>query len=78
MPTVLAKPEGRQLELSAPQLQVRLARGPHLLGCVCMAPCVECAHYCVPKTGGWHVNMPPENCGAAQYAAAHVFQTEVA
>ena len=53
MPTVLAKPEGRQLELSAPPLQVRLGRGPHLLGCVCMAPCVECVHYCVPKTGDW-------------------------
>ena len=47
MPTVLAKPEGRQLELSASQLQVRLGRGPYLLGCVCMAPCVESVHYCL-------------------------------
>ncbi len=47
MPIVLPKPEGQQLELSAPQLQVRPAREVYLFGCVCMGPCVEFAHYCL-------------------------------
>ncbi len=64
MPTVPAKPEGWQLELSAPQPQVRPARELCLFGCVRMVPCVECAFSGMPKTCDLDVNIP-DNCAAA-------------
>jgi len=60
MPTVLAKPESWQLEVSVPELQVRLGRG------LCLAVCAWCHVWNVhttafsgrPKTGNWDVKTP--------------------
>jgi len=68
MPTVLAKTKGQQLDLSAPLLQVRFARGQYLFGSVCMVPCVECAHFCLQWCLGQVIGMLPEKWVAAACA----------